>query len=172
MIWLNSCPRCKNGAVYLDVDDSKHCIHCGFVQYRPLTPDFVVETAASSDRPKWGPACRWPRLPEHEALHSFSANPSAISDQLLIRYGGQPRREEGAQRDSWNEFMTSLGSIILIVDDAELLARVTDALERKGYAIVFADSEEAAMDLLQRGHFEATVRVSEFTFDDGGSFLL
>ena len=65
-----------------------------------------------------------------------------------------------------------LGSIILIVDNARLLARVTDALVQKGYDIVFADSEEAAKDLLRRGRYEATVRVSEFVFDDDGSFLL
>ena len=68
--------------------------------------------------------------------------------------------------------MPSFGSIILIVDDAGLLDRVVDALELKGYYIVFADTEEAAKDFLQRGHFEATVRVSEFVFDDAGSFLL
>ena len=68
--------------------------------------------------------------------------------------------------------MTSLGSIILIVDDAGLLARVTDALVQKGYDIVFADSEEAATEYLRRGHFEATIRVSEFIFDDAGSFVL
>ena len=68
--------------------------------------------------------------------------------------------------------MPSLGSIILIVDDPGLLDRVVDALVQKGYEIVFADTEEAARDILKRGRFEATVRVSEFTFDDGGSFLL
>ena len=50
MIWLNACPRCKHGAVYLDVDDMKHCVHCGFVQYRQLTPYLVEATADSSDR--------------------------------------------------------------------------------------------------------------------------
>ena len=50
MIWLNACPRCKHGAVYLDVDDLKHCVHCGFVQYRPLAPYVVEEIAAFADR--------------------------------------------------------------------------------------------------------------------------
>ena len=68
--------------------------------------------------------------------------------------------------------MPSLGSIILIVDDAGLLDRVVDALVQKGYEIVFAQSEDAAKALLLRGRFEATVRVSEFVFDDDGSFLL
>ena len=54
MIWLNACPRCKQGAIYLDADNSNHCLHCGFVQHQPLTPDFFVETAASSDRSKSG----------------------------------------------------------------------------------------------------------------------
>ena len=68
--------------------------------------------------------------------------------------------------------MTALGSIILIVDDTGLLARVTDALVGKGYDVVFADSQEVATDLQQRGHYAATVRVSEFTFDDDGYFML
>ena len=68
--------------------------------------------------------------------------------------------------------MPSLGSIILIVDDPGLLDRVVDALVQKGYEIVIAESEDAAKSLQRRGRFEATVRVSEFTFDDGGSFLL
>ena len=68
--------------------------------------------------------------------------------------------------------MNSHGSIILIVDDAERLARVTDALAEKGYEIVLADSKESAANFLKRGHFAATIRVSEFVFDDKGSFLL
>jgi DNA-binding response OmpR family regulator len=68
--------------------------------------------------------------------------------------------------------MPSLGSIILIVDDPGLLDRVVDALVQKGYEIVIAESEDAAKALQQRGRFAATVRVSEFVFDDGGSFLL
>jgi len=50
VLWLNACNRCKQGAVYLDVDDLKHCVHCGFVEYRPLTPDFVLETGVSRDQ--------------------------------------------------------------------------------------------------------------------------
>ena len=68
--------------------------------------------------------------------------------------------------------MPSLGSIILIVDDAGLVDRVVEALVQKGYEIVFAKNEDAAKAIHQRGRFEATVRVSEFVFDDGGSFLL
>lgn len=68
--------------------------------------------------------------------------------------------------------MPVLGSIIVIVDDTRLLGRVTDALVEKGYEIVLADSEEAAVALLHRGRYAATVRVSEFIFDDAGSFLL
>ena len=47
MLWLNACNRCKQGAVYLDVDDLKHC---GFVQYQPLAPDSVLETGVSRER--------------------------------------------------------------------------------------------------------------------------
>ncbi len=54
MIWLDACLRCKHGAVYLDIDDSKHCVHCGYVQYRPVTPYLVAETATSSDRSEIG----------------------------------------------------------------------------------------------------------------------
>ena len=50
MFWLNACPRCIQGAVYVDVDNSKHCIQCGFVEYRPLTPYFAADSAASSER--------------------------------------------------------------------------------------------------------------------------
>ena len=65
--------------------------------------------------------------------------------------------------------MTSLGSIILIVDDNEGIARVKDELAQKGYDIVLADSEESALDLLRRGHFNAIVRSSEVIIDDGDS---
>ena len=68
--------------------------------------------------------------------------------------------------------MPLLGSIILIVDDVDLLARVSDALVLKGYDIVFVDSAEDATDVLRRGSFAATVRVSEFVFDNAGFFLL
>lgn len=54
MLCLNACPRCERGAVYLDVDELKHCIHCGFVQYPRLAPYIVLEIAASSHRPKYG----------------------------------------------------------------------------------------------------------------------
>ena len=33
MIWLKTCPRCKSGDMYLDEDDSKHCMQCGHVHY-------------------------------------------------------------------------------------------------------------------------------------------
>jgi DNA-binding NtrC family response regulator len=65
--------------------------------------------------------------------------------------------------------MTSLGSIILIVDDAEQLAGAKDQLVLMGYDIVLADSEKAATDLLRRGKFNAVVRVSEVILDDGDS---
>ena len=32
MMWLKSCPRCTNGDMYLDEDNLKHCMQCGFVQ--------------------------------------------------------------------------------------------------------------------------------------------
>ena len=68
--------------------------------------------------------------------------------------------------------MISLGSIILIRDDAGLLPRVTNALVDIGYDIVFVDSKEAAKEYLRRGSFAATVRVSEFTFNADGSFSI
>ena len=32
MLWLRSCPRCENGDMCLDGDDSRHCMQCGYVQ--------------------------------------------------------------------------------------------------------------------------------------------
>ena len=54
MIDLNACPRCKHGAVFMDIDDSKHCVHCGFIQYLPFTPYLTVRTYASTDRSSAG----------------------------------------------------------------------------------------------------------------------
>ena len=31
MLWMQSCPRCQNGDMYLDQDDCKHCMQCGYV---------------------------------------------------------------------------------------------------------------------------------------------
>ena len=45
MIWPNSCPRCKQGALYLDEDDSKHCLHCGYVRHSPIDSMTAVELA-------------------------------------------------------------------------------------------------------------------------------
>ena len=33
MLWLRSCTRCQTGALYLDEDDTKHCMQCGHVQH-------------------------------------------------------------------------------------------------------------------------------------------
>ena len=33
MIWLKSCPRCKQGDVTLNGDDDRACMQCGHVQY-------------------------------------------------------------------------------------------------------------------------------------------
>ena len=32
MMWLKACPRCTNGDMYLDEDQLKHCMQCGFIQ--------------------------------------------------------------------------------------------------------------------------------------------
>ena len=32
MMWLKACPRCTNGDMYLDEDELKHCMQCGFIQ--------------------------------------------------------------------------------------------------------------------------------------------
>ena len=34
MIWLKACPRCKQGDMCPDEDDTRLCLHCGYVQYR------------------------------------------------------------------------------------------------------------------------------------------
>ena len=50
MIRLNSCLRCKQGTLYRDEDDTRHCVNCGFVQYQPSTPYFDAGARVSSDR--------------------------------------------------------------------------------------------------------------------------
>ena len=45
MIWTNSCPRCKQGAPYLDEDDSKQCLQCGYVRHLPVDPTAAIELA-------------------------------------------------------------------------------------------------------------------------------
>ena len=32
MMWLKACPRCTNGDMYLDEDELRHCMQCGFIQ--------------------------------------------------------------------------------------------------------------------------------------------
>ena len=34
MMLLKSCPRCKQGDLYLNGDDDKHCLQCGYVEYQ------------------------------------------------------------------------------------------------------------------------------------------
>lgn len=45
MIWTNSCPRCIQGALYLDEDNSKHCLQCGYVRHSPIDTSAAVELA-------------------------------------------------------------------------------------------------------------------------------
>ena len=33
MLFLKACPRCQTGDLYLDEDDSKHCMQCGHIQH-------------------------------------------------------------------------------------------------------------------------------------------
>ena len=33
MMWFKACPRCRSGDLYLDGDDSRHCMQCGYIQY-------------------------------------------------------------------------------------------------------------------------------------------
>ena len=35
MLMLKSCPRCKTGDMFLDQDEARHCMQCGYVQYSP-----------------------------------------------------------------------------------------------------------------------------------------
>ena len=32
MMWFKACPRCTNGDMYLDEDNLRHCMQCGFIQ--------------------------------------------------------------------------------------------------------------------------------------------
>lgn len=43
MMWLKSCPRCATGDMYLDEDDARHCLQCGYTQ------ESAVSTASSGD---------------------------------------------------------------------------------------------------------------------------
>ena len=45
MIWTKSCPRCKEGALYLDEDDSKHCLQCGYVRHSPVDTTAAIALA-------------------------------------------------------------------------------------------------------------------------------
>ena len=38
MIWLKACPRCTQVALYLSEDNSKRCMHCGYVRYASAAP--------------------------------------------------------------------------------------------------------------------------------------
>ncbi len=33
MLWYKDCPRCEIGDMYLDEDDARHCMQCGYKQY-------------------------------------------------------------------------------------------------------------------------------------------
>ena len=39
MLWLNSCPRCRTGDMYLDEDNSRHCLQCAYIQHEIRTID-------------------------------------------------------------------------------------------------------------------------------------
>ena len=45
MMWFKSCPRYDNGDMYLDEDDEKHCMQCGYTQSTgaalALSPEFA-----------------------------------------------------------------------------------------------------------------------------------
>lgn len=84
MFWLNACPRCNHGAVYLDTYNSKPCVHRGFVQYRPLTRDFVVKTAASSDRSNIGVHIPGPRC------HGFVVDEPLQDELICVNCGWRP----------------------------------------------------------------------------------
>ncbi len=35
LIWYKACPRCKDGDLFRDEEDAKHCMQCGYRQYEP-----------------------------------------------------------------------------------------------------------------------------------------
>ena len=43
MYWLSSCPRCSNGDLYLDEDDCRHCIQCGYVDSAAKSEEKAVD---------------------------------------------------------------------------------------------------------------------------------
>lgn len=38
MMWLKACPRCETGALYLDEDNERHCMQCGYIQHSLTDP--------------------------------------------------------------------------------------------------------------------------------------
>ena len=43
MMWLNACPRCETGTLYLDEDNERHCMQCGHIQYSSTDPRAASE---------------------------------------------------------------------------------------------------------------------------------
>ncbi len=45
MLWLKSCPRCQTGDMYLNEDNEKHCMQCGYTHGSApalaLSPEFA-----------------------------------------------------------------------------------------------------------------------------------
>lgn len=45
MMWLKACPRCETGALYLDEDNERHCMQCGYIQRSLTDPTAAHELA-------------------------------------------------------------------------------------------------------------------------------
>ena len=45
MLWYRSCPRCESGTMYLDEDNAKHCMQCGFQQHQQVVADMSPDIA-------------------------------------------------------------------------------------------------------------------------------
>jgi len=43
MMWLKSCPRCKQGDMTPDEDNNRLCLQCGHVQYSVAAPRVAPE---------------------------------------------------------------------------------------------------------------------------------
>ena len=49
MIWFKACPRCRLGDLYLDGDDSRRCLQCGYIRYSSGTTNAAPRPLPMAD---------------------------------------------------------------------------------------------------------------------------
>ena len=70
MMFLRACPRCKQGDLYLDEDNARHCFQCGHVQHTADASPLVSEIAGLFGTGDW---------PEETAVRERVAQLSGIA---------------------------------------------------------------------------------------------